>query len=374
MNPNSDEENFLHYKKNINKKGIKKADIKDIFKLGYCYEFGKGTQQDIIKAFYYYNLSANRNHSKSQKNLGYCYEFGRGTEINLEQAFKWYKKSADNGFNSGQYSLALCYEFGKGTEINLEEAFKWYKKSADNGFNKAQNNLGNCYEFGRGTEINLEEAFKCYKKSSENNYNNGQYNLALSYEFGRGTEINLEEAFKWYKKSAESGCNIAQNNLGKCYELGKGTEINLEEAFKWYEMAEQNGYMVSKDKLDKLKIQIQSIHEDNNKKLLSNYINKLNNLVEIYKDDKPLMYKTKKFKIYNYNIGVLYHRLKQLENAYNYLEEAAYLKYSQAQKALEYFYKKEKDFLYNEKGISYDNINEIASTWYYLSKGIVNID
>ena len=302
MNPNSDEENFLHYKKNINKKGIKKADIKDIFKLGYCYEFGKGTQQDIIKAFYYYNLSANRNHSKSQKNLGYC------------------------------------------------------------------------YEFGRGTEINLEEAFKCYKKSSENNYNNGQYNLALSYEFGRGTEINLEEAFKWYKKSAESECNIAQNNLGKCYELGKGTEINLEEAFKWYEMAEQNGYMVSKDKLDKLKIQIQSIHEDNNKKLLSNYINKLNNLVEIYKDDKSLMYKTKKFKIYNYNIGVLYHRLKQLENAYNYLEEAAYLKYSQAQKALGYFYKKEKDFLYNEKGISYDNINEIASTWYYLSKGIVNID
>lgn len=230
MNPNSDEENFLQYKKNINKKGINKADIKDIFKLGYCYEFGKGTQQDIIKAFYYYNLSANRNHSKSQKSLGYCYEFGRGTEINLE------------------------------------------------------------------------------------------------------------------------------------------------EAFKWYEMAEQNGYMVSKDKLDKLKNKIQNIEEDNNKKLLSNYINKLNNLVEIYKDDKVLMYKTKKFKIYNYNIGILYHRLKQLENAYNYLEEAAYLKYSQAQKALGYFYKKEKDFLYNEKGISYDNINEIASTWYYLSKGIINID
>ena len=196
----------------------------------------------------------------------------------------------------------------------------------------------------------------------------------MSYEFGRGTEINLEEAFKWYKKSAESECNIAQNNLGKCYELGKGTEINLEEAFKWYEMAEQNGYMVSKDKLDKLKNKIQNIEEDNNKKLLSNYINKLNNLVEIYKDDKSLMYKTKKYIKYNYNIGVLYYRLKQLENAYNYLEEAAYLKYSQAQKALGYFYKKEKDFLYNEKGISYDNINEIASTWYYLSKGIINID
>ena len=30
MNPNSDEENFLQYKKNINKKGIKKADIRYI--------------------------------------------------------------------------------------------------------------------------------------------------------------------------------------------------------------------------------------------------------------------------------------------------------------------------------------------------------
>ena len=268
----------------------------------------------------------------------------------------------------------MSYEFGKGTEINLEEAFRWYKKSADNGFNKAQNNLGNCYEFGRGTEINLEEAFKWYKKSADNGFNSGQYNLALSYEFGRGTEINLEEAFKWYKKSAESECNIAQNNLGKCYEFGKGTEINLEEAFKWYEIAEKNGYMVSKDKLDKFKNKIQNIEEDNNKKLLSDYMNKLNNLVKIYKDDKVLMYKNKKYIKYNYNIGVLYHRLKQLENAYNYLEEAAYLKYSQAQKALSYFYKKEKDFLYNEKCISYDDINELASTWYYLSKGIKNID
>ena len=53
--------------------------------------------------------------------------------------------------------------------------------------------------------------------------------------------------------------------------------------------------ILSKDKLDKLKNKIQNIQEDNNKILLSKYIDKLNNLVEIYKDDKSLMYKTKKY-------------------------------------------------------------------------------
>jgi len=119
---------------------------------------------------------------------------------------------------------------------------------------------------------------------------------------------------------------------------------------------------------------MQNTHENNNKILLAKYTDKLNNLVETYKDDKSLMYKNKKYIKYNYNIGILYYRLKQLENSFKYLEEAAYLKYSLAQKALSCFYKKEKDFLYNEKCISYDAINEFVSTWYYLSKGIVNID
>ena len=114
--------------------------------------------------------------------------------------------------------------------------------------------------------------------------------------------------------------------------------------------------------------------KNNDEIVLSNYIDKLDNVKEKYKDNKFSMYKKKKYLKYTYNIGVLYYRLKQLENAFEYFEEVAYLNYPRGQKALGYFYKTEKDFLYNVKGITYDNSSELSSTWNYLSQGIKNID
>lgn len=35
--------------------------------------------------------------------LGYCYEYGVGTEIDLKLAFRYYKLSADKGNSEGQF-------------------------------------------------------------------------------------------------------------------------------------------------------------------------------------------------------------------------------------------------------------------------------
>jgi TPR repeat protein len=67
---------------------------------------------------------------------------------------------------------------------------------------------------------------------------------------------------------------------------------------------------------------------------------------------------------YNYNCGVLNHKLGNFEEAIKYYEEAAYNKYPPAQQALSYCYK---------NGIYYEKSLEKYQKWYnlYLYKYII---
>ncbi|EXX66637.1 hypothetical protein RirG_121900 [Rhizophagus irregularis DAOM 197198w] len=46
------------------------------FELGYCYEFGIGTEVDKTKAFELYNIAAKRGHIIAQYNFELLYESG----------------------------------------------------------------------------------------------------------------------------------------------------------------------------------------------------------------------------------------------------------------------------------------------------------
>src|SRR6266498_3805654 len=113
--------------------------------LGYCYEFGIGTDIDKVKAFELYSKAAEKEYNIAQNNLALLYEKGEGTEKNIDK--------------NAQYKLALLYEEDEGTEKNLEKAFYWYQKAAENNYEIAMNNLAIYYEYGKGTEKNLEKAF-----------------------------------------------------------------------------------------------------------------------------------------------------------------------------------------------------------------------
>src|SRR5438045_2325730 len=63
----------------------------------------------------------------------FLYQNGGRTEENLEKAFYWFQKAAENGNGDAMNNLATCYENGKGTEKNLEKAFYWFQKAATNG-------------------------------------------------------------------------------------------------------------------------------------------------------------------------------------------------------------------------------------------------
>ena len=87
--------------------------------------------------------------------------------------------------------------------------------------------------------------------------------------------------------------------------------------------------------------------------------------IEKYSNDdyKAIMKMNKKQLIYNYNCGVLNHTLGNLVEAIEYYEEAAYLKFKPAQKALGYCYK---------HGIGYQQSDEISELWYKASQNNEN--
>ncbi|RIA78640.1 hypothetical protein C1645_842787 [Glomus cerebriforme] len=103
----------------------------------------------------------------AMNNLAIFYENGFGTEENLEKAFYWYQKAAENGNSDAMCNLAIFYENGFGTEENLEKAFYWCQKAAEIGDQNSMNNLANCYKIGFGTEKDLEKAFYWYQKAIE---------------------------------------------------------------------------------------------------------------------------------------------------------------------------------------------------------------
>src|SRR5207237_480369 len=89
------------------------------------------------KAFKLFEQSAEGEYLDGINMLGYCYEYGIGTNINNQKAFELYRKAfelyqkaADLGDSNAQYNLAFIYKDGKGVDKNDKKDFKMLKKSA----------------------------------------------------------------------------------------------------------------------------------------------------------------------------------------------------------------------------------------------------
>ncbi|CAB5379990.1 unnamed protein product [Rhizophagus irregularis] len=97
-------------------------------------------------------------------NLAIYYKNGEGTEENLEKAFYWYQKAAENGDKEAQFNLGVCYEEGIGIEKDEVKASYWYQKAAQQGFSNAQYRLGFFYKIGKGVKEVLETPLKKVEK------------------------------------------------------------------------------------------------------------------------------------------------------------------------------------------------------------------
>ena len=112
--------------------------------------------------------AAEKGHKKAQYRLGRCYEKGRGVSKDETAAFQWYTKSAAQDYAKGQYALGNCYKEGLGTAKDHKKAFEYFTKAAQHDNADAQYQLGKCYMKGKGTTADAKKAASWFKKAVSN--------------------------------------------------------------------------------------------------------------------------------------------------------------------------------------------------------------
>ena len=223
------------------------GDPKGMYKLGICYDFGKGgLTKDEAKAVEWYQKAAEAGNARAMYNLAQAYVCHQGGLTKDEaKAVEWYKKAAEAGDAYAMNSLGYAYEYGKGGLTKDEaKAVEWYQKAAEAGNETAMCNLGISYEYGKGGLTKDEtKAVEWYKKAAEAGYVTAMCNLGNCYEYGKGGLTKDEtKAVEWYQKAAEAGNARAMCNLGYAYEYGQGGLTKDEaKAVEWYQKAAEAG-------------------------------------------------------------------------------------------------------------------------------------
>ncbi len=224
-------------------------DLDAKFNLGRCYLWGWGTDKNEVKAIEYLTQAAEQNQVFAQNLLAECYLRGWGQTQDDRQAFKWYMKSAEQGLASAQYAVGWCYLYGRGTEINDEQAVQWLLKSAEQESSDSQNLLGECFLNGWGVTQDDHQAFQYYLKAAEKNHHGAQNSLGQCYLNGYGTEINHKKAYDSFLCSATQQNAAALNNVGDCYFYGWGVDQSNSDAFIWFKKAADQGYAEAQSNL-----------------------------------------------------------------------------------------------------------------------------
>lgn len=124
--------------------------------------------KDYTKAVVKLKAAAEKGHKKAQYRLGLCYDKGKGVAEDDQQAFKWYSKSAAQDYAKAQYQVGKCYKDGEGTEKDRKKAVSYFAKAAKQDNADAQYQLGKAYMKGKGIAADVNKAKSWFKKAVNN--------------------------------------------------------------------------------------------------------------------------------------------------------------------------------------------------------------
>jgi len=145
-----------------------------------------------------FRRAADKEYAPAEYRLGYCYESGRGEKQDYSVANDLYEKAGNQGHVDAQYKLAHSYRTGRGTKINLPLAIVWYKKAASAGDKDALENLGWMYATGQGTAIDQEEAYRWFLEAAKMGDPGAQFEVGQRLISGNGVSKDLTLAYSWF--------------------------------------------------------------------------------------------------------------------------------------------------------------------------------
>ena len=132
------------------------------------YDEGKALYdaKDYAKAFPKLKAAAEKGHKKAQYRLGRCYDKGRGVAEDDVKAFQWYSKSAAQGYAKAQYYVGKCYKDGEGVPKDHTKAVSYFTKAARQEHAEARYQLAKYYLKGKGgLQVNPQKAKSLLKQA-----------------------------------------------------------------------------------------------------------------------------------------------------------------------------------------------------------------
>lgn len=120
------------------------------------------------QAFPKLKAAAEKGHKKAQYRVGLCYDKGRGVTEDDAKAVAWYQKAVDQGYAKAQYQLGKCYKNGEGIAKDEKKAVELFLLAAKQDNGDAQYQLAKCYLKGKGVAKDEAKAKAWLKKAVKN--------------------------------------------------------------------------------------------------------------------------------------------------------------------------------------------------------------
>lgn len=182
-----------------------------------------------------------------QYDLGERYYYGRGVQQDFVKATEWYRKAADQGDRAAQIMLGSLYENGLGVIKDHIQALSWYQKAADHGSPLAEDALKRLRASDSSATL-IPPATPSGLTTPQEQYEKGD-----AYYWGRaGVNQDYQQAFYWYRKAADQNDPAAEIMLGSLYENGLGVSKDYGQARWWYQKAADQGRPLAQEALKRL--------------------------------------------------------------------------------------------------------------------------
>ncbi|WP_031555758.1 tetratricopeptide repeat protein [Oribacterium sp. FC2011] len=272
---NSDHERYIVFR--YYEKSAKQEHAKAMIRLGDCYLYGHGVDENITEAKKWYENASQYQQPEAMRKLGHLLYYYEECQ-DEPAAIEWLEKAAMMEDEKAAFELGfILYYFSD--YYDYDKAIKWLKIAANKGNSDAQSRLGKIlkgeeavywlkkayaqgeYYYGRylaqhyldgdGVEKNEIEAFSILNDCVNHDVIDAYYNLGICYYYGRGTEINYSKAFSCFEKGVLKSLDRMKENgnsystfdglefymLGYCYYFGKGVDENNKKAIEYFEKA-----------------------------------------------------------------------------------------------------------------------------------------
>jgi TPR repeat protein len=93
--------------------------------------------------------------SEAQYNVSWCYHYGRGTDKNPDKAFFYSSLSAEQGHVDGLYLFGGILSRGYGCKVDLMKSFDCYSKAAEMGCTFFSNSQINFHHHSQSKHVKL---------------------------------------------------------------------------------------------------------------------------------------------------------------------------------------------------------------------------